>query len=147
MCIAFFSRRSASFHDVLTDAKEQTADSGCRHNDHGPRFDRPTPIRSKSVALVQRQSNSHGKGCQLERQGPTGLRRARLRSRSRSVAVTRRWGPAPAGKSNSASSLESCSAASLEWKSCEAAHTTLLASAKSPLEPFWQRIVADLSEA
>lgn len=74
---------------------------------------------------------------QPQRHGLIGWRRARLCNRSKSLAVTRRWGPATAGRSNSASSRESCSAgSSLAWKSRKASRTTSLASAYPPPRTF-----------
>ena len=74
---------------------------------------------------------------QPQRHGRIGWRRARLCNRSKSLAVTRWWGPATAGRSNSASSRESCSAgSSLAWKSRKASRTTSLASAYPPPRTF-----------
>ncbi len=71
---------------------------------------------------------------QPQRHGWAGWCRARWCNWSKSVAVTIRWEPATAGRSNSANSRESCSAgSSLAWKSPRASHTTSLASAYPPL--------------
>ncbi len=71
---------------------------------------------------------------QPQRHGWAGWCRARWCNWSKSVAVTIRWEPAKAGRSNSANSRESCSAgSSFAWKSLRASHTTSLASAYPPL--------------